>query len=81
MLIAVLNGCVFTEPFTAPEVVAGSETTVTVRTGSLRSAGVTARRHCEKYGRRANPVSRAVLEQRAVTYYIFDCTPGEAGAH
>ena len=72
-LIALLSGCVFTEPFQSPEIVAGSETTVTVRTGSLRSARTTAGQHCGSYGKRAELTSRAILKERAVTYFAFDC--------
>ncbi len=76
--IFVLNGCAFAEPFTAPEIVAGSETTVTLRTGSLRDADATARRYCTEYGGRAVLITRGKLSQRAVTYHLYDCVPVEA---
>ncbi len=73
--ILVLNGCAFSEPFTAPEIVAGSETTVTLRTGHLRDADAYAQRYCARYGRRAVLTSRGKLSDKAVTYHLYDCAP------
>ncbi len=73
--IFVLNGCAFSEPFTAPEIVAGSETTVTLRTGHLRDADAYAQRHCARYGRRAVLTSRGKLSEKAITYHLYDCAP------
>ena len=73
MAIMVLNGCVFAEPFEEPEVVAGSETTVTLRTGNLRNADVFAKRYCDKYWRRAVLMSRGKLTEKAITYHVYDC--------
>ena len=44
VLIAALGGCMIAEPFEKPEIVAGGESTVTIRTGSIRSAQTTAER-------------------------------------
>ncbi len=63
--IIVLNGCAFSEPFTAPEVVAGSEMTVRLRTGSLRDADAYAQRYCAEYGRRAVLTTRGEMSQKA----------------
>ncbi len=71
--LLVLNGCLFKEPFTAPEIVAGSETTVTLRSGHLRSADVFAQRHCGKYWRRAVLMSRSELSNRAIAYHVYNC--------
>ncbi len=76
--ISVLNGCAFSEPFSAPEIVAGSETTVTLRTGNLRDANAYAQRHCAEYGRRAVLITRGKLSQRAVTYHLYECVPFDA---
>ncbi len=73
--ILVLNGCAFSEPFTAPEIVAGSETTVTLRTGHLRAADAYAQRYCARYGRRAVLTSRGKLSDKAITYHLYDCAP------
>ena len=73
--IFVLNGCVFSEPFVAPEIVAGGETTVTLSTGSLRDANAYAQRYCGKYGRRAVLTSSGKMSQRAITIYLYDCVP------
>jgi len=74
--ISVLSGCAFSEPFTAPEIVAGSEMTVTVRAGSLRDADASAQRYCAEYGRRAVLTTRGAMSQRAVTYHLYDCVLG-----
>ncbi len=71
--ISVLNGCAFSEPFTAPEIVAGSEMTVTLRTGSLRDADAYAQRYCAEYGRRAVLTTRGEMSQKAITYHLYDC--------
>ena len=76
--ISVLNGCAFSEPFAAPEIVAGSEMTVTLRTGSLRDADAYAERYCAKYGRRAVLITRGKMSQRAVTFHLYDCVPLDA---
>ena len=68
----------YTEPFTAPEIVAGSEMTVTLRTGSLRGADAYAERYCAKYGRRAVLTSRGEMSQSAVTFHLYDCVPPDA---
>ncbi len=73
--ISVLNGCAFSEPFAAPVVVAGGETTVTLRTGSLRDADAYARRYCVKHGRRAVLITRGKMSERAITYHLYDCVP------
>ncbi len=77
-VISVLNGCAFSEPFAAPEIVAGSETTVTLRTGNLRDADAYAQRYCAKYGRRAVLITRGKLSQRAITYHLYDCVLDES---
>jgi len=79
VLIAALTGCVFTEPFAGAEIVAASETTVTVRTGNFRDAQAAAERHCGKYGKRAKPIAQSELNERAVTYHAFDCVPAGDG--
>ncbi len=71
--IIVLNGCAFAEPFTAPEVVAESEMTVTLRTGSLRDADAYAQRYCAEYGRRAVLTTRGEMSQKAITYHLYEC--------
>ncbi len=74
--ISVLNGCAFSEPFTAPEIVAGSEMSVTLRTGSLRNADAYAQRYCAEYGRRAVLTARGEMGQKAITYHLYDCVHG-----
>ena len=68
----------YSEPFAAPEVVAGGETTVTLKTGSLRGADAYAQRYCAKYGSHAVLISRGVMSQRAVTFHLYDCVPLDA---
>ncbi len=77
-VISVLNGCAFSEPFAAPEIVAGSETTVTLRTGNLRDADAYAQRACAKYWRRAVLITRGKLSQRAITFHLYECVPVDA---
>lgn len=74
--ILVLNGCAFSEPFTAPEIVWGSEMTVTLRTGSLRDADAYAQRYCAEYGRSAVLTARGEMSQKAITYHLYDCVLG-----
>ena len=68
-----LAGCGFIEPFEAPEVVAGSRNSVTLRTGSLRGADSAARRHCAQFGRRSQLNTYSKMKQRAVSLYLYDC--------
>ena len=70
---SVLNGCAFSDPFTAPEIVWGSEMTVTLRTGSLRDADAYAQRYCAEYGRRAVLTTRGEMSQKAITYHLYEC--------
>ncbi len=77
-VISALNGCAFLEPFEAPEIVAGSETTVTLRTGSLRDANSYAQRYCARYGKHAILTSRGKMSERAVTFHLYECMPVEA---
>ena len=77
-VIFVLNGCAFSEPFTAPEIVAGSETTVTLRTGSLRDADAYARRYCARYGSHAILTSRGGMSDNAITFHLYDCVQVDA---
>ncbi len=74
--ISVLNGCAFSEPFTAPEIVWGSEMTVTLRTGSLRDADAYAQRYCAEYRRSAPLTARGEMSQQAITYHLYDCVLG-----
>ena len=74
--VSVLNGCVFSEPFTAPEIVVGSEMTVTLRTGSLRDADAYAQRYCAEYGRSAVLTARGEMSQKAITNHLYDCVLG-----
>ena len=81
VLIAALGGCMIAEPFEKPEIVAGGESTVTIRTGSIRSAQTTAERHCRRFRKRAKLTDQAVLEKRAITYYTFDCVSASPEVH
>ena len=78
LALFVLNGCMFSEPFTAPELVAGSETSVSVRSGHLRGADAFAQRYCAKYGRRAVVQSRGQMNQKAVTFHLYECVQVDA---
>ena len=73
----VLNGCFFAEPFSRPEIVAGTSTTVTLKAGSLRATDAVARRHCAKYDKQAVRTTRGQLSEEATAYYLYDCVPGD----
>ena len=75
--IVVLNGCFFAEPFSGPEIVAGTSTTVTLKAGALRSADAVARRYCAEYGKQAVLTTQGQLSQEATAYYLYDCVPGD----
>ena len=73
LIIAASAGCA-PKPFTEPEIVAGSERTVSVASGRLRSTEAVAERFCAGFGRRAVYQGRAPLSGDDITdIYYYEC--------
>ena len=68
-----LAGCV-AKTFAEPELIGGTEDTVSIKGGSWRNAEPLARRYCARFGRAAVPTgSGAISRDRLTSIYTFDC--------
>ena len=60
--------------FVGPQVIAGGETTVSIRAGKWRSPITLASTYCDQYGRKAVEVSHGVIGyDEAFALYVYDC--------
>ena len=57
-----------------PEIVGGSEDLVSIKAGPLDNVSGLARRHCQRYGKRAVPVgNKAVGPSTTKRLYAYNC--------
>ena len=66
-----LGGC---GGFDSPEVIAGGETTVSIKGGKMRNPTSLADNYCSQYGRKAVEVGRKSVSRNELSVlYVYDC--------
>ena len=73
LLASAAAGCV-ANTFADPRIIAGGETTVSIKGGSWRSAEPLAKRYCRQFGREAVATGGgSITYDQLTSLYTFDC--------